>query len=364
MVLQALRRRGVDNLLIHTGQHYDFEMSEIFFKELDLPAPDYHLGIGGGTQGLQTGRMLVAIEAVLSSIQPDTVIVYGDTNSTLAGALAAAKLNIPVAHVEAGLRSFKRTMPEEINRIVADHVSDMLFAPTPLAVRNLVDEGLDATKIFQTGDVMYDGALQFGPLAEQSSDVLLRLRLHPKAYVLVTLHRAENTDDSTRLRLIANALICLAKEVSIVLPLHPRTRNRLQKAGIFLELLRSVQVIGPLGYLDMVMLEKNAALVATDSGGVQKEAFFYGSPCITFRNETEWMELVEIGWNRLLPATSSEQIVAGVHEALSWKPHPAPNPYGDGNSSKRIAGIITELGMMKVVSQDDRSSTLRGCRAS
>jgi UDP-GlcNAc3NAcA epimerase len=308
VVSRALREAGLLEVLVHTGQHYDPGLSEVFFRELDIPSPDYHLGIGGGTHGENTGRMIEAIERVLLEERPDWVLVYGDTDSTLAGAIAAAKLHIPVAHVEAGLRSFNRRMPEEINRVLTDHASDLLFAPSETAVRNLLREGIDEDRIKLVGDVMYDAALYYGAKAERESRILDRLGLKPKEYLLATVHRAENTDDPERLRAILEALALLHKEISVVFPVHPRTQKRARAFGLE-KYLKQVLAVEPVGFLDMIMLEKYARLILTDSGGVQKEAYFYRVPCVIVREETEWIELVEIGWNRLQPPWSSEELV-------------------------------------------------------
>jgi UDP-GlcNAc3NAcA epimerase len=336
-VLQSTR--GVEEVLIHTGQHYDESMSEVFFKELELRRPDYHLGIGSGTHGMQTGRMLEAIDRVLLRVRPDWVLVYGDTNSTLAGALAAAKLHLPMAHVEAGLRSFNRRMPEEINRVLTDHASDRLFAPTEAAVKNLKQEGIPEERVYLVGDVMYDAALYYGAKAERESQILQRLGLETKGYSLATVHRAENTDNPERLRAIFKGLGSAAERMPVILPLHPRTRAALEREGLLREVTHRICLIGPVGYLDMVMLEKNARLVVTDSGGVQKEAFFYRVPCVTLRSETEWVELVELGWNRLIPPLSVNEIVAGVEDALGKNGAPG-HPYGDGNAAEKIVAVL------------------------
>ena len=337
VVSRALRRTtGVGEVVVHTGQHYDENMSEVFFRELEIPKPDYHLGIGGGTHGQNTGRMLEAIERVLLDEKPDWVLVYGDTDSTLAGALAAAKLHIPVAHVEAGLRSFNRRMPEEINRVLTDHVSDLLFAPTETAVQNLLREGISSDKVHLVGDVMYDAALYYGEKAEQKSQILPRLGLRPKEYVLATLHRAENTDDPMRLRVILEALAQVHQEMPVVFPVHPRTRKRAEAFGLA-SLLNHVMAIEPVGYLDMLMLEKNARLIATDSGGVQKEAFFYRVPCVTLREETEWVELVELGWNQLCPPRDIFSVKRCLLKQWSGVKH---NPYGDGNAADKIVLLL------------------------
>lgn len=334
VVSRALRALpGVREILVHTGQHYDENMSEVFFRELDIPEPDYHLGIAGGTHGQNTGRMLEAIEKVLLQEKPDWVLVYGDTDSTLAGALAAVKLHIPVAHVEAGLRSFNRRMPEEINRVLTDHASDLLFAPTETAVHNLLREGIPSKKVYLVGDVMYDAALYYAEKAERQSQILSRLGLRPKGYILATLHRAENTDDATRLRVILEAFAKVHREVPVVFPVHPRTRKRVEALGLA-SLLNGVLAIEPVGYLDMVMLEKNARLIATDSGGVQKEAYFYRVPCLTLREETEWVELVRMGWNRLCASMDSFEISQQMLE--HWVGE-EDNPYGLGNAGQLIA---------------------------
>ena len=278
---------GLQELIVHTGQHFDPSLSEVFFEELGIPEPKYNLGIGGGTHGQNTGRMIEAVESVLIEEKPDWVLVYGDTDSTLAGALAAVKLHIHVAHVEAGLRSFNRRMPEEINRVLTDHAADLLLAPTPAAVENLRREGLPEARVRWVGDVMYDAALHFGRLADHASTALESLGLEPCGYVLATVHRAENTDDPARLEAVFEGLFRVAAELPVVLPLHPRTRKALERLGWLERAREQLRLIEPVGYLDMVALEKNARLIATDSGGVQKEAYFFGVPCVTLRDETE-----------------------------------------------------------------------------
>lgn len=331
---------GVEEVLVHTGQHYDDNMSRIFFEELELPAPDYHLGIGGGTHGQNTGRMLEAIEGVLLKEKPDWVLVYGDTDSTLAGALAAVKLHIPVAHVEAGLRSFNRRMPEEMNRVLTDHAADLLFAPTETAVKNLLREGIAEGKIHLVGDVMYDAALYYGTKAERESQILRRLGLAPKGYILATVHRAENTDDPRRLGAILQALAEVHRRVPVVFPVHPRTRKRAEAFGLA-GYLEQVLATEPVGYLDMVMLEKHARLIATDSGGVQKEAFFYRVPCVTLREETEWVELVELGWNRLVPPSDALPILEAMLTLTRiHAPGKEADLYGNGQAAQRIASIL------------------------
>lgn len=331
VVSRKLREReGVQEIIVHTGQHFDANMSDVFFEELDIPHPNYHLGIGGGTHGQNTGRMIEAIEGVLLQEKPDWLLVYGDTDSTLAGALAAVKLHIPVAHVEAGLRSFNRAMPEEINRVLTDHASDKLFAPTVTAVKNLAAEGITGLSVLNVGDVMYDAALYYGDKAEQTSQIVNQLELSSNGYVLATLHRQENVDDRTRLASILQGFATSDKP--IVMPLHPRTRKRLQEFGFSLP--ASVNVIDPVGYLDMVMLEKHAALIATDSGGVQKEAYFHKVPCITLRDETEWVELVECGANRLVGA-DAQRISMSLTEIGSSKNF-EKLLYGQGDAGAKI----------------------------
>jgi UDP-GlcNAc3NAcA epimerase len=331
---------NVEEVWIHTGQHYDQNMSQIFFDELDILSPAYNLGIGSETQGAQTGRMLEAIERILLDLKPDSVLVYGDTNSTLAGALAAVKLHIPLAHVEAGLRSYNRFMPEELNRVLTDHAANLLFAPTDTAVQNLTREGIPRQKVHLVGDVMYDAALYYAAKAGQTSFILQRLNLQPKDYILATVHRAENTDNQERLRAIFDGLGRVAKRVPIILPLHPRTRAALEHMDALQQRNPNLHVIEPVGYLDMVLLERNACLITTDSGGVQKEAFFYHVPCVTLRTETEWPELVELGWNHLVPPSSANCIYEGVCLALG-KTGLRGEPYGNGQAAKKIVQRLT-----------------------
>lgn len=318
--------------LVHTGQHYDANMSDVFFEELGIPKPAVQLTVGSGNHGAQTGAMLAEIEAVLLHEKPDFVMVYGDTNSTLAGALAASKLLIPVIHVEAGLRSFNKAMPEEQNRILTDHLSDILFVPTQTAVENLKKEGI--TKgVYNVGDVMYDGILHFTQRATDKSQILTQLSLRENEFLLCTIHRAENTNDPQRLRAICNALTT-SKE-TIVLPLHPRTQKYLADYGIVLG--DNVKVIEPIGYLDMVRLESAAKKIVTDSGGVQKEAFFLAKPCITMRDETEWVETVENGWNVIVGADENN-----IREAiLNFNPTTERKRYfGDGNATRQMIAVL------------------------
>lgn len=332
-------RSGVTEVLAHTGQHYDEGMSDVFFEELGIPAPAHHLGVGSGPHGAQTGRMMERLEPITEHEQPDWMLVYGDTNSTLAAALVASKLHVPVAHVEAGLRSFNRAMPEEINRIVADRCANVLYAPTELAVRNLRNEGVPADAIENVGDVMFDVALHAGERAARESRILETSGLAPRGFVLATVHRAENTDTPGHLEAILDALGRLADRLPVVLPLHPRTAAVLERAPELRARAEKLRLTPPVSYLDMVQLERNAALVATDSGGVQKEAFFHGAPCVTLRAETEWVELVECGWNRLAPPPDAEAVFERLLAGLESSPDPAgrPTPYGDGNAAGRIA---------------------------
>jgi UDP-GlcNAc3NAcA epimerase len=336
VVSKALRQHHQEKI-IHTGQHYDYSMSEQFFEELTLPTPDYHLHCGSASHGAQTGCMLERIEQVLLQEPCDWVIVYGDTNSTLAGALAAAKLHIPVAHVEAGLRSFNRAMPEEINRVVTDHLSTRLFCPTEVACHNLLQEGI-VQGVEQVGDVMYDLLLQMLPVLDERGGALLRhYELVPQSYVLVTVHRAANTDDANALRSIAEALNRLT--LPVIFPLHPRTRERLKQYDIVWQ--SHVRFIEPVGYLAMLALERYAYRILTDSGGVQKEAFFLQVPCITLREETEWPETLVDGWNTLV-GTRWPDILSAVEQ-----PQPCwtqGHPFGDGKAAQRIAHSLQDAG--------------------
>jgi UDP-GlcNAc3NAcA epimerase len=314
-------------------------MSDVFFAELGMAKPAYHFDIHGGHHGDMTGRMLAGIEHVLLDEQPDTVLIYGDTNSTLAGALAAAKLHIPVAHVEAGLRSFNMRMPEEINRILTDRISTWLFTPTVEAVANLEREGVDPSCIHQVGDVMYDVALHHGARAAARTDgTMQRLGLADKGYVLATVHRAENTDDLARLEVIVAAFAEIGRTLPVVWPLHPRTRAVLARGDMLQRMDGSVRLIEPLGYLDMLQLERSAAVIATDSGGVQKEAFFHGVSCITLRDETE---LVDSGWNRLVPPLGVDEVIIGIRQAKESRGE-SVQPYSDGRAAHRIAKALHE----------------------
>ncbi len=333
---------NIQEILVHTGQHYDANMSDVFFEEMKIPRPDYFLGIGGKTHGAMTGQMIEKIEEILLKEKPDYVLVYGDTDSTLAGAIASSKLHIPIAHVEAGLRSFNTRMPEEINRILTDRVSHILFCPTEIAVQNLHKEGYPnrlydnhSQKISHIGDVMQDGAIFYKQFAKKPS---LSLQ---EGFVLCTIHRAENTDDRNRLMEIFHALQEIAKERQVLLPLHPRTRNILQGLNYNFE---NITTISPVGYLEMVWLIMNCSLVMTDSGGLQKEAYFFRKPCLTLRDETEWVELVEHGFNTIV-GTNKKNILHAFFSAQNSHfqlPESRPCLYGDGKASERIVQEILE----------------------
>ncbi|SFO79971.1 non-hydrolyzing UDP-N-acetylglucosamine 2-epimerase [Pseudomonas borbori] len=324
----------LSEIIIHTGQHFDANMSDIFFDQLGIPRPNYLLDIHGGSHGEMTGRMLSEIERVMIKEKPDRVLVYGDTNSTLAGALAAAKLHIPVAHIEAGLRSFNMRMPEEINRILTDQVSDLLFCPTQAAIDNLAREGFSdkPVQVLNVGDVMQDSALFFAQRATAPQGFDLS-----DGFILTTLHRAENTDDLARLEAIVGALNTIHATVAhVVLPLHPRTKAAIAKAGLIL----NVHVIEPVGYLEMIWLLQRCALVLTDSGGVQKEAFFFGKACVTMRDQTEWVELVDVGANKLVGADQAN-IVATVGRLYGQKVEDQHQLYGGGQAAERIAKYLS-----------------------
>lgn len=350
----------VDELIVHTGQHYDENMSAVFFDELGIPKPFAQLAIGSGTHGNQTGAMLSELEQLMINHHPDAVIVYGDTNSTLAGALAASKLGIPVIHIEAGLRSFNKAMPEEINRIMTDHVSTLLFSPTRQGMNNLGKEGfaltqegistIDNPKTYHCGDIMYDNSLYFSKMALERSLLLQELNLEHKRFILVTIHRNTNTDDPKRLSAILEALLTVTEEhdISVVLPLHPRTRKYLSETidRTLSEKLHSgghLHVIDPVGFLDMIVLEHASQLVVTDSGGVQKEAFFFQKPCVVLREETEWVELIESG-AAVLAGADKQLIVRSVSDFLLNPPTEFPPVFGDGKAAEFICEtIVREL---------------------
>ena len=353
-VIRAFLDRGVKPLLIHTGQHYDYEMSAVFLKELELPPIDHHLEVGSGTQAEQTGTAMIKIERVLMEEKPDVTLVQGDTNTVLAGALASVKLKIPVAHVEAGLRSFDRTMPEEINRILADHASEVLFPPTEEAKRNLEREGI-TENVYVTGNTVVDAVLQNAEVAEEKSDVLEHFGLESKGYVLITAHRAENTDSKENLEKLVEILESLPMRA--IYPMHPRTRNRLKKFGLLgrVENIENLIVTKPLGYLNFLKLERNAFAIMTDSGGIQEEAIILSVPCLTLRYNTERPETVEAGGNALV-GLEKERAIGYLKRLMEdqefyERMKSAPNPFGDGKAGKRIAEILLELyeaGKLKV----------------
>ena len=337
---RALKKSGIEEILVHTGQHFDENMAEIFFREMDIPQPKYNLGINSLSHGAMTGRMLEEIEKVLMIEKPSAIAVFGDTNSTLAGALAASKLHIPVAHIEAGLRSFNMKMPEEVNRIVTDRLSAYLFCPTEVAIKNLVAEGFDnfGIKIINSGDIMYDVALYYSLVSGDRSTIINDLGLNDKQFLLTTLHRQENTDDLDRLNSIVSALNTLSGEYRIVLPVHPRTRKIFENNKIKL----NFEPIDPVGYFDMIELLKHCKMVITDSGGVQKEAFFFGKHCLVARDETEWTELVDLNYNFMVGA-ETEKIIETVGKVSKSTAKFDIKPYGDGNAAEKIALILKEI---------------------
>ena len=342
VVSKALREgHGIEEILVHTGQHFDDNMSGVFFDEMDIPAPNVNLGVSGGGHGAMTGSMLARIEQILELEAPDWTLVYGDTNSTLAGALAASKLNIPCAHVEAGLRSYNRRMPEEINRILTDHACDLLFAPTEQAIQKLGAEGIVGDKVVRTGDVMLDAVNLFGPVASKKSRILKELAQIRGEFALCTLHRAENVDDREILAGILIGLSEIAVALPIVLPLHPRTCSRLEQFGLRESLPSEILICDPLGYLDILCLEEAAALILTDSGGMQKEAFFQRTPCVTIRTETEWVELLWDGHNRLA-RPGLDSISEKAHEAIAADLNWDKDLYGDGKSADTIARSLID----------------------
>ncbi len=337
-ISKELVRNNLDEIIVHTGQHYDYEMNKIFFEQLNIPEPNYYLEVGSSSHGYQTGEMLKKVEKVLFEQKPDMVLVYGDTNSTLVGALAATKIHIKIGHVEAGLRSFDKRMPEEINRILTDHVSDLLFAPTETAVKNLYNEGLK-NGVHLTGDVMYDSLLDNIKIAEEKSEILEDLEINPKEYFLATVHRSENTDKE-KLKNIIDAFLESGEQ--IVFPVHPRTLKNLKDYKIYDAPNKSAKVflIKPVGYLDMLFLVKNAKKILTDSGGVQKQAYFLKVPCITLRDTTEWVETVNDGWN-ILCGADREKILQAIR---CFKPNREvyTSKFGDGKTSEKIVEILRE----------------------
>ncbi len=333
LVSHAITIAGHDELIVHTGQHYDYGMSKVFFEEMGLKEPFINLNIGSGTHAQQTSQILVGIEGILLSHMPDIVLVYGDTNSTLAGALAAVKLQIKLAHIEAGLRSYNRQLPEEHNRVLTDHCSDLLFCPTQTALDNLDREGI-RNGVHLVGDTMYDAILQFSQIAFQKSSILKSLGLKPKGYLLATIHRAYNTDNPTVLSSIFSAFRQVDEK--IIFPIHPRTLQAINASNIINP--PNVRLIDPVGYLDMLTLEQNARIILTDSGGIQKEAYFFKVQCITLRPETEWVETTASGWNSLV-GTEPAMIIASLNKPLA-PDLPHPDYFGDGHSSENIVSFL------------------------
>jgi UDP-GlcNAc3NAcA epimerase len=369
----ALQRRGrggteIEHIILHTGQHYDAGMSDVFFSELELPRAQFNLGVGSGRHGSQTGAMLAQIEEVLLEVNPDLLIVYGDTNSTVAGALAGTKLHIPVAHVEAGLRSFNRRMPEEINRIATDHICDLLLAPTPAAMKNLAAEALAPRSVF-TGDIMYDAVLFYRQLALERSQVRQRLGLESGGYAIVTMHRAENTDDLTRLRSLLDVFNEIAAGgLALVFPVHPRTAQRIRSHLAEWKPHPGLQLVAPVGYLDMLWLTDHASMALTDSGGLQKEAFFLGCPCVTLRGETEWVETVEAGGN-IVVGTDPAAIRAAVERWQRYRrrddgdfSQTVGKYFGNGDAADRIINVLHQFLERKTAERSvpSRTSTTQG----
>lgn len=329
----AFECAGINEIIIHTGQHFDLGMSDIFFEDLDLPQPQYHLNIHSLNHGAMTGRMMERIEEILLQNRPDWICVYGDTNSTLAGALVGAKLHIPIVHIEAGLRSFNRQMPEEVNRVVTDHLSQLLFVPTPLAVECLQKEGI-FQGVHLVGDVMMDALSHYQARASQKSEVLAKYQLSHQAFYLATIHRPSNTNDSCRLSSILESFTRL--DYPVIFPIHPRTLAQIQKLELHHYLNHNAIIpIPPASYLDMLMLESACQAVITDSGGIQKEAYILKRPCFTMRDETEWKETVEVGWNQLIQPENLSQAIANFVQ-----PSESPDLYGDGNAATKIAEIL------------------------
>ena len=354
---RAIRNKFAKELrevIVHTGQHYDQNMSEVFFEELGIPRPHYNLAVGSGRHGIQTARMIEGIEDLILSEKPEYVVLYGDTNSTLAGGVAASKLSVPVVHIEAGLRSFNRKMPEEINRIVCDHLSTLLFSPTATGFNNLVNEGFnthtkppytpDNPSIFHCGDIMYDNSLYFSELAAEKSNILSDLNLNSSDYVLATLHRDHNTDNQANFSSIIDSFIQISKNTQLVLPLHPRTKKVLLSnvnKSLYqkVKLNSNLKIIGPVSFLDMIQLEQNARLIMTDSGGVQKEAYFFNKPCIILRPETEWVEVLETG-AAILAGADYDKITVAFEKLYNLINIEFPVIFGDGHSAEFICETI------------------------
>ncbi len=346
----------ISEVIVHTGQHYDENMSQVFFDELKIPQPDYNLGVGSASHGVQTARMIEGIEEILLKENPDYLVLYGDTNSTLAGAIAASKIHVPIVHIEAGLRSFNKSMPEEINRICCDHCSSMLFSPTATGYKNLINEGFnpdnkkrftsDNPGIYHCGDVMYDNSKYFANIADQNSKVLETTNLKNTDYLLCTIHRDNNTDQAERLNSIFNALLKISEEKTVVLPLHPRTSKLLGvnlEKGLYSKITdnKNIKILPPASFLDMIMLERHADMIVTDSGGVQKEAFFYNKPCLILRSETEWSEIVECG-AAIITDADENTIIESYNNFTNNPPHNYPDIFGDGHAAEFICQELLE----------------------
>ncbi len=331
-------KKHINEVIVHTGQHYDKNMSDVFFSEMGIPEPNYNLNIGSATHGKMTGELIIKIEEILINEKPDFVLVYGDTNSTIAGALAAAKLHIPIIHVEAGLRSFNKKMPEEINRILTDHLSKILFCPTKLSIRNLKNENI-VKDVYLVGDIMYDAAIFYGN-RNNNYNLIEELGLEKKKYILATIHRAENTDNKQKLKNIFNAFRKISLTEKIIIPMHPRLKKSMQEIGLYNVLcsIKNIINIDPIGYIDMIELEKNSKIIITDSGGIQKEAYFHGVPCITLRDETEWIETVENGWNQVV-GTDEDRIADAISNV---KKGTKIDEYGDGTTAEKILNKILD----------------------
>lgn len=337
--------KEVQEVIVHTGQHYDDNMSKVFFDELELPQPNYNLGVGSESHGVQTARMIEGIEAILLKEKPDCLVVYGDTNSTLAGAIAASKIHVPIVHIEAGLRSFNKSMPEEINRICCDHCSTLLFSPTATGYKNLINEGI-TSGIYHCGDVMYDNSKHFANIADRKSQIIDKEGLRGIDYVLCTIHRDNNTDQPERLNAIFKALLKISETKTIVMPLHPRT-SKLLKSNLKEDLFdkisnnKNIKILPPASFFDMIVLERHAQMVVTDSGGVQKEAFFFQKPCLILRSETEWKEIVECG-AAIITDADEEKIIESYNRFVDNPPHNYPDIFGDGNAATFICKEILE----------------------
>lgn len=356
--IQTVFSEKLEEIIVHTGQHYDENMSKVFFEEMDIPTPNYNLHVGSGPHGQQTARMLEGLEKIFMDEKPDGVIVYGDTNSTIAGALAAAKIYIPVIHIEAGLRSFNKAMPEELNRISCDHISTLLFTPTETGLANLSNEGfnlnhtpkatIDSPNVYHCGDIMYDNSLHFSKVADQYSSILEKENLQANEFVLMTVHRDTNTDIAENLEAIFGAVDQLSREnrLTFVLPLHPRTKSKLESqlsADLYNRVMDSelIKIIDPVGFMDIIVLEKNARMIVTDSGGLQKESFFFEKPCVILRDQTEWTEIVENG-NAILTGANRDKIIAAFEALMRVENFTYPTFYGDGKAAEFICGKIAD----------------------